>query len=708
MGGNANRAAEPSQNGSGSLENLQISKLSISSHLIDSLARRGITTLFPIQRAVLEPALRGQDLIARAKTGTGKTLAFGIPMLDRIIKENEKLTRRFGKAAMGVVLAPTRELAKQVENELKESAPNVEVICVYGGVSIEAQQRQLQRGVDVVVGTPGRIIDLLRRGSLNFHEVQYVVLDEADRMLAVGFAEDVEVIFQHLPPQRQSMLFSATMPDWVRGLSRKYMNNSLIVDLVGDKDEKLAEGIKLLSISSSMMAKRAILGDLITVYGKGCKSIVFTQTKRDADDVAMCLGRMMGCEALHGDISQSQREKTLKSFRDGRISVLIATDVAARGLDIPNVDLVIHYELANDSETFVHRSGRTGRAGKEGTAILMHTEAQRRTLDFLERDLKCKFQSIDPPNADDILRSSAEQAIIKLQRVHPDVRNIFLPTAEKLLSEHGRGALAAAIAHVCGFSQPPAVRSLISYEQGMMTLKITFPRGLPFISTAAVTRSLAQIYPAAANSIGRICMLRESEVEGAVFDLPEKMAKELLSMKIESGDIIEAPKKLPRIVEDTFGADRFGRPPLPRGPPGRVNSGGFFGGRTDGRFDGFNRNVNRAPDGGNWSSRFPSNSGSNDWSSRSPTGSSNSSWSSRPPTGSGGSNWASRPPASYGSGSPSASSRLPSSLSSNDWSTKFPPPGGDSSGDRFFSGNCLACGQPGHRAVDCPTRKRGL
>lgn len=679
-------AAAPSSAPPGGDDAAAISKFPISPVLISGLASRGITTLFPIQRAVLEPALRGQDLIARAKTGTGKTLAFGIPILDRIIRESQKMPRRFGKAPLAVVLAPTRELAKQVENELKESAQNVDVICVYGGVPIETQLRQLQRGVDVAVGTPGRIIDLLQRGSLNLREVQYIVLDEADRMLAVGFAEDVEKIFEHLPAQKQSMLFSATMPDWVQNLARRYLKNHLVVDLVGNNDEKLAEGIKLLSISTSSMARRSILGDLITVYGKGCKSIIFTQTKRDADDVALFLARTMGCEALHGDISQFQREKTLKSFRDGRISVLIATDVAARGLDIPNVDLVIHYEVANDPETFVHRSGRTGRAGKEGTAILMHSEMQRRTLDLLERELGCKFQSIMPPCAEDVLRSSAEQAVSKLQSVHPDVRNIFLPTADKLLSEQGPAALAAAIAHVCGCTQPPSSRSLISHEQGLMTLKITCPGGLPMTSPAAVSRSLSQIYTVAANSLGRVCMLHESEGEGAVFDLPEKIAKELLSLKIGSGEIIEAIKKLPKIVEDAFGGDRFGRP-SPRSTFGRPSSGGFFGGRADG---GFNRNNNRPADGGNWSSRFPSGSGNSDWSSRSSTGG----------------DWSGRQP-SYGNGGVSNSS--PSSFSVNSGPSRFPSFGsGESSGDRFFSGKCLACGQPGHRAVECPTTRKGL
>eukprot|EP00250_Pteridium_aquilinum_P016736 c23265_g1_i1 orf=404-2731(+) len=599
----------PSNAESAADEGLEIAKLPISRLLVDSLARRGITKLFPIQRAVLEPGLRGQDLVARAKTGTGKTLAFGIPILDRIIKENEKMNRRYGKAPLAVIMAPTRELAKQVETELKDSAPTLELVCVYGGVSIEAQVRQLQRGVDIAVGTPGRFIDLLERGALNLGEVKYIVLDEADRMLAVGFVEAVQKIFEYLPPLRQCMLFSATMPPWVQDLARRYLKNHLIVDLVGKNDEKIATGIKLLSVTTSGAAKLSILSDLIKVYGKGAKSIVFTQTKRDADDVAMSLSKSVYCEPLHGDITQFQRERTLKSFRDGKISVLIATDVAARGLDIPNVDLVVHYEVANDSETFVHRSGRTGRAGKEGTAILMHSPYQRRTLEMLERDLKFRFQSIEPPTAVDVVRSSTEQAAAKLQSVHPEVRNIFLPTAEKLFSEEGIGGFAAALAHLCGYSEEMASRSLLTHQ----------------------TR--------------------------------------------------------PNIVDEPFGGERFGGRSFQRGSPsGR--SGGSFGGRPGGF-------SNRPSDGGNWSNRGSSGS---DSFSRSPGSSGSSDWSSRSSFGSGGGGWgANRPPSNYGGGS----SSYDSAYSSN----RSPAASSNSSGDwanRPFSGQCLKCGQTGHRAIECP------
>ncbi|KAJ9685891.1 hypothetical protein PVL29_014992 [Vitis rotundifolia] len=373
-------------------EGLEISKLGIAQEIVSALAKKGITKLFPIQRAVLEPAMQGRDMIGRARTGTGKTLAFGIPIIDKIIQYNAKHGR--GRNPLALVLAPTRELARQVEKEFYESAPNLDTLCVYGGTPISRQMNSLDYGVDVVVGTPGRIIDLIKRGALNLSEVRFVVLDEADQMLAVGFEEDVEMILEKLPQNRQSMMFSATMPSWIRKLTQKYLKNPLTIDLVGDSDQKLAEGISLYSIASEMYEKASIVGPLITEHAKGGKCIVFTQTKRDADRLAYAMARNFRCEALHGDISQSQRERTLSGFRDGHFNVLVATDVAARGLDIPNVDLIIHYELPNSSEIFVHRSGRTGRAGKKGTAILIYAEQQARTVRFIERDIGCKFSEV--------------------------------------------------------------------------------------------------------------------------------------------------------------------------------------------------------------------------------------------------------------------------------------------------------------------------
>ncbi|WOH14232.1 hypothetical protein DCAR_0933749 [Daucus carota subsp. sativus] len=361
-----------------SSDELAITKLGLPEKLVQTLAARGITELFPIQVSVLVPALEGKDLIARAKTGTGKTLAFGIPIIKRLTEDDQERGR--SRLPRALVLAPTRELAKQVENEIKESAPYLNTVCVYGGVSYTQQQGALSRGVDVVVGTPGRIIDLIERNTLKLGEVEFLVLDETDQMLAVGFEEAVEMILEKIPVKRQSMLFSATMPSWVKQLSRKYLNSPMTIDLVGNQDEKLAEGIKLYALASTSTSKRAILSDLVTVYAKGGKTIIFTQTKRDADEVSLALTNSIASEALHGDISQHQRERTLNGFSQGKFNVLVATDVASRGLDIPNVDLV----------------------RKEGSAILMYTNNEKRKVRFIERDVGCKFELISPPAVEEL------------------------------------------------------------------------------------------------------------------------------------------------------------------------------------------------------------------------------------------------------------------------------------------------------------------
>lgn len=663
-------------------DELAIKNLGLPQRLVQSLEKREITRLFPIQRAVLVPALEGRDIIARAKTGTGKTLAFGIPIIKRLTEDDEERNSpRRQRLPRVLVLAPTRELARQVETEIKESAPYLSTVCVYGGVSYSSQQNAISRGVDVVVGTPGRLIDLIGSNSLKLSEVQFLVLDEADQMLAVGFEEDVEHILEKLPSERQSMLFSATMPGWVKKLSRKYLNNPLTIDLVGDQDEKLAEGIKLYAIPTTSTSKRTILGDLVTVYAKGGKTIVFTQTKRDADEVSIALTNSITSEALHGDISQHQRERTLNGFRQGKFTVLVATDVASRGLDIPNVDLVIHYELPNDAETFVHRSGRTGRAGKEGRAILMFTNSQRRTIRSLERDVGCKFEFASPPAVEDVLESSAQQVVATLAGVHQESVQFFTPTAERLIEEQGASALAAALAQLSGFSKPPSSRSLISHEQGWTTLQLTRDPSLTrgFMSARTVTGFLADVYATAADELGKIHIIADEQVQGAVFDLPEEIAKNLLTKDMPPGNTVTKITKLPMLQDDGPAGDFYGK------FSNRERSSRGGGSRRGGS------SGSRGGWGGSGGSRFSSDDEGDSYR-RGGRSSGGSSWSRGGSGGSrtGGSDWligerrSSRSP-SFGSRGAGSSSRTR---------------------DRNFDGACFNCGESGHRSSECP-KKRG-
>nr|XP_043619267.1 DEAD-box ATP-dependent RNA helicase 3, chloroplastic-like [Erigeron canadensis] len=667
-------------------DELAVSKLGLPQRLVETLELRSITKLFPIQRAVLIPALEGRDIIGRAKTGTGKTLAFAIPIIKKLTEEDEENRNRLaGRLPRVLVLAPTRELAKQVENEIKESAPYLRTVCVYGGVSYTLQKNQLTRGVDIVVGTPGRLIDLVNSNILKLGEVQFLVLDEADQMLAVGFEEDVETILQKLPAQRQSMLFSATMPGWVKKLSRKYLKTPLTIDLVGDQDEKLAEGITLCAIPTTSTTKRSMLGDLVTVYAKGGKTIIFTQTKRDADEVSMALTSSIASEALHGDISQHQRERTLNGFRQGKFTVLVATDVASRGLDIPNVDLVIHYELPNDPETFVHRSGRTGRAGKKGKAILMYTNNQRRTVKSLEKDVGCNFEFISPPGVEDVLGSSAEQVIATLSGVHNESIDFFTPTAQKLIDEQGTRALAAALAHMSGFSQPPSSRSLITHEQGWTTLQMTresdeSSRG--YMSARTVTGFLSSVYATAAGVLGKIHVIADKKVQGAVFDLPEDIAKNLLTKEMPPGTTITKINKLPVLEDNGPAGDFYGRfsnrERSSRGGGGSRREGGSRGGGWGGnsRFSSGNDGDNFRRGGRSGGGR----SGGNSWSSGG-SRTDRSSWSSGGSSRTGGSDWL--------IGGDRQSSRSASSGNS----------------DRTFAGPCFHCGRSGHRASECPKKQ---
>ncbi|CAL1393129.1 unnamed protein product [Linum trigynum] len=631
-------------------DELALTKLGLPARLVEALEKRGITHLFPVQRAVLVPALEGRDIIARAKTGTGKTLAFGIPIIKLLTEDTELRGQRLrtGRLPRLLVLAPTRELAKQVEKEIKESAPYLSTVCVYGGVSYVTQQSALTRGVDVVVGTPGRIIDLIKGNSLKLGEVQYLVLDEADQMLSFGFEEDVELILENLPAKRQSMLFSATMPIWVKKLARKYLDDPLQIDLVGEQEEKLAEGIKLYAITTTSTSKRSMLCDLVTVYAKGGKTIVFTQTKRDADEVSISLSNSIASEALHGDISQHQRERTLNGFRQGKFTVLVATDVASRGLDIPNVDLVIHYELPNDPETFVHRSGRTGRAGKLGTTILLFSSSQRRTVRSLERDVGCRFEFVGPPAIQDVLESSADQVVATLRGVHPESAECFMQTAEKLLEEQGTKALASALAQLSGFTQPPSSRSLINHEKGCVTLQLTrdpnYARG--FLSPRSVTGFLSDVYPTAADEVGKIFVIADEKVQGAVFDLPEEIAKELLKMQLPPGNVISKISRLPALQDDGPVGDHYGR----FSSRDRSTRGGS---RGQGSFRPPRRGAGRDSD-----DDFGRRGG------RSQSRSSGDSW--------------------------LIGGRRSSSESSNR--------------DRSFGGSCFTCGRSGHRASECPSR----
>ena len=342
--------------------------------IVKALADDGIATAFPIQEATLPLALDGNDLIGQAKTGTGKTLGFGIPLLQNVVAPGEDGWDELTYAGMpqAVVVVPTRELAKQVADDLVTASRtrSVRVVQVYGGRAYEPQIEALTRGVEVVVGTPGRMIDLLKQRHLTLNHVRTVVLDEADEMLDLGFLPDVETILAATPAARHTMLFSATMPGAVVAMARRYMTRPTHIRAQDPDDQgATVRNTRQLVYRAHALNKVEMLARLLQAEGRGL-TIVFTRTKRTAAKVADDLmDRGFAAASIHGDLGQGAREQALRAFRTGKVDVLVATDVAARGIDVEDVTHVVNYQCPEDEKTYLHRIGRTGRAGQSGTAV---------------------------------------------------------------------------------------------------------------------------------------------------------------------------------------------------------------------------------------------------------------------------------------------------------------------------------------------------
>ena len=342
----------------------------------DALAAVGITSPFPIQELTLPVALSGQDIIGQAKTGTGKTLGFGLPTIQRVVGRDDEgwADLEHPGAPQALILVPTRELAIQVGEDLAIAAKlrNARVATLYGGVPIEPQAELLRRGLEVAVGTPGRIIDLYQQGFLNLKQVKIVVLDEADEMLDLGFQPSVEKILSYLPEDRQTMLFSATMPGPVIAMARQYMTKPMRISAADPEDaSKTKASIRQVVYRAHHLDKDEMIGRILRATGRG-RTVIFTKTKRDAARVAEELvNRGFAAAPLHGDLNQVAREQALKAFRSGKVDILVATDVAARGIDVEDVTHVINHRVPEDEKTYLHRTGRTGRAGNEGTAVTL-------------------------------------------------------------------------------------------------------------------------------------------------------------------------------------------------------------------------------------------------------------------------------------------------------------------------------------------------
>ncbi|GAA1385624.1 DEAD/DEAH box helicase [Catellatospora chokoriensis] len=343
-------------------------ELGVRPETVAALAAMGIERAFAIQEYALPIALRGGDMIGQAPTGTGKTFGFGIPLIDHAIAPGEGESSGQPQA---LVVVPTRELGLQVAKDLAGAGRSrgVRVLALYGGVAYEPQVDALKAGVEIVVSTPGRLLDLCKQKHLKLDQVKALVLDEADRMLDLGFLDDVEKILKMLPEDRQTMLFSATMPDPIVTLSRKFLRTPVTVHAGHTTEPGVSPQTKQVVYRTHQLNKLELLARILQAQGRGL-TMIFTRTKRNADRVSEDLDfRGFAAAAVHGDLGQGARERALRAFRAGKVDVLVATDVAARGLDVSGVTHVINYDCPDDAETYVHRIGRTGRAGATGVAV---------------------------------------------------------------------------------------------------------------------------------------------------------------------------------------------------------------------------------------------------------------------------------------------------------------------------------------------------
>ena len=372
-------------------------ELGVLPEICDALERANITKPFPIQEMTLSVALLGTDLIGQARTGTGKTLAFGIPILQRTVAQHDPDYAEMptGKP-QALIVAPTRELALQVSSDLALAGADrgIRVLTVYGGVGYDPQLDALQAGVDVVVGTPGRLIDLMNRRALDLSHVKSLVLDEADEMLDLGFLPDVERLLAKTPETRQTMLFSATMPGAIVALARTHMRHPMNIRAESAADEQTVPATAQFIYQVHDLDKPEIIGRLLQSETAD-KMIVFTRTKRAAQRVADDLSeRGFNASPLHGDMQQTAREKALTKFRENKLKVLVATDVAARGIDVAGVSHVVNYSCPEDEKTYIHRIGRTGRAGATGIAVTFVDWADLHRWKMINKALALPFEEL--------------------------------------------------------------------------------------------------------------------------------------------------------------------------------------------------------------------------------------------------------------------------------------------------------------------------
>lgn len=408
---------------------MRFDELNIDSRILRAVEDMGFEETSPIQTQAIPAVCEGIDVIGQAQTGTGKTAAYSIPMLQKIKPDIKK--------PQAIVLCPTRELAVQVADEIRRLAKymsDIKVLPVYGGQEIVRQIKSLKAGVQIIVGTPGRVMDHMRRKTVKFDEVSMVILDEADEMLDMGFREDMETILTETPDSRQTVLFSATMPKPIMEIARKFQKDAKLIKVV--RKELTVENIDQYYYEVRPKNKTEILSRLIDIYNPKL-SVVFCNTKRQVDELISELkGRGYFADGIHGDMKQQQRDRVMDDFRNGKTEILIATDVAARGIDVDGVDIVFNYDLPQDEEYYVHRIGRTGRAGKSGLALSFISGREVYKLKDIERYCKTKILAKPVPSLDDVKNTKMDGIFDNIRKmIESDEHRAMLDMVEEHVNQ---------------------------------------------------------------------------------------------------------------------------------------------------------------------------------------------------------------------------------------------------------------------------------
>lgn len=514
--------------------------------LIYSLQRKGINTLFEVQKKVYNHIYNSENVIVSSLTGSGKTLAFLLPLIMKA--RNNNLINN--SKPFIIIITPTRELSIQINNELidmnyedekksDKTYKSFKSVLIYGGVSMEDQIYKLKSGVDIIVGTPGRIIDMIERGNLITDDISTVVLDEADKMLSMGFEEQIEDIFTHIRKNKnhkakiQVCLFSATIEKWVRSVVSKLCEDKekiVEIDLVKNLENKTPKTVKHLIINCIKSEKTTTIADLILTYGgKNKSTIIFVNTKKECNDLMISEKVKQEVQIIHGDINQSQREATLNAFKSGKIKCLVATDVASRGLDIPDVDLVIQSEPPKDVDTYIHRAGRTARAGKSGICITLYTRYTECLLDKIKSRAKIKFQKINPPQRNDIITASVRDIETNLIKIDESSMGLFNEASKRLLTNFGPENLTCRLlAMLSGFTDKVKNRSLLCGAEGFVTYTMKFNK--TFNHIGYVWGFFKRLLKDDLRS-GIRGMRAFASMDGCVFDYPEdkhEMFEEIL------------------------------------------------------------------------------------------------------------------------------------------------------------------------------------